>query len=119
MAQSPLIAPLVTMNFLHFAVVLFAVSVVLLVGVSLVTAPAPLRQVARPDIRDARVRLHSGERTLAEPVPLAPRLDDRARGVRGGVVGVFRVERGTTKVSGAAESADSFVVRIGSEEHAG
>ena len=34
-AQAPLIAPLVTMNFLHFAVVLFAVSVVLLVVVSL------------------------------------------------------------------------------------
>src|SRR5687767_10527172 len=45
LAQSPLIAPLVTMNFLHFAVVLFAVSVVLLVGVSLVTAPAPLARL--------------------------------------------------------------------------
>ena len=33
------------MNFLHFAVVLFAVSVVLLVGVSLATAPAPLAKL--------------------------------------------------------------------------
>jgi len=44
-AQSPLIAPLVTMNFLHFAVVLFAVSVVLLVVVSLLTAPTTLAQL--------------------------------------------------------------------------
>jgi solute:Na+ symporter, SSS family len=43
-AQSSLIAPFVTMNFLHFAVVLFAVSSVLLVAVSLSTeAPALAR----------------------------------------------------------------------------
>ena len=33
------------MNFLHFAIVLFAVSVVLLVGVSLATAADPLAQL--------------------------------------------------------------------------
>src|SRR5687768_4502595 len=45
LAQSPLIAPLVAMNFLHFAIVLFAVSVVLLVGVSLATQPASLERL--------------------------------------------------------------------------
>ena len=45
LAQLPLVAPLVTMNFLHFAVVLFAVSVVLLVVVSLLTAPVTLAQL--------------------------------------------------------------------------
>ena len=39
LAQAPLIAPLVSMNFLHFAIFLFVVSVVLLVGVSLATEP--------------------------------------------------------------------------------
>jgi SSS family solute:Na+ symporter len=43
-AQSSLIAPFVTMNFLHFAVVLFAVSSALLVAVSLATeAPSLAR----------------------------------------------------------------------------
>jgi SSS family solute:Na+ symporter len=36
-AQSPLVGPFVTMNFLHFAVVLFAISSILLVLVSLAT----------------------------------------------------------------------------------
>ena len=45
LAQAPVIAPLVTMNFLHFAIVLFVVSVVLLVTVSLMTAPAPVAQL--------------------------------------------------------------------------
>ena len=45
LAQAPLIQPLVTMNFLHFAIVLFAVSVVLLVGVSLATAADPLAKL--------------------------------------------------------------------------
>jgi SSS family solute:Na+ symporter len=44
-AQSAAIAPLVTMNFLHFAIVLFAVSVVLLVAVSLLTQPTPLARL--------------------------------------------------------------------------
>jgi solute:Na+ symporter, SSS family len=46
LAQAPLIAPLVTMNFLHFAVVLFVISAALIVGVSLVServSPAQLR----------------------------------------------------------------------------
>jgi len=37
LAQAPIIAPLVAMNFLHFAIVLFAVSAALIVGVSLVS----------------------------------------------------------------------------------
>ena len=44
-AQAPLIRPLVEMNFLHFAVVLFVVSAVILVGVSLATQPAPVAQL--------------------------------------------------------------------------
>jgi solute:Na+ symporter, SSS family len=40
-AQVPFIRPLVEMNFLHFAIVLFAVSTALLVGVSLATSPDP------------------------------------------------------------------------------
>jgi len=44
-AQSPLVAPFVSMNFLHFAVVLFAVSSILLVAVSLATAPASLEKL--------------------------------------------------------------------------
>jgi SSS family solute:Na+ symporter len=39
LAQAPFIAPMVSMNFLHFAIVLFVVSVILLVGVSLATEP--------------------------------------------------------------------------------
>jgi solute:Na+ symporter, SSS family len=39
LAQASLIAPLVSMNFLHFAILLFVISVVLLVGVSLATQP--------------------------------------------------------------------------------
>jgi solute:Na+ symporter, SSS family len=39
LAQAPFIKPLVEMNFLHFAIVLFVVSTVLLVGVSLATPP--------------------------------------------------------------------------------
>lgn len=45
LARSPLIEPLVSMNFLHFAVVLFAVSSVLLVTVSLATAPPLLERL--------------------------------------------------------------------------
>jgi SSS family solute:Na+ symporter len=45
LAQSPVIAPFVTMNFLHFAIVLFAVSVVLLVGVSMATQPDSLAKL--------------------------------------------------------------------------
>jgi SSS family solute:Na+ symporter len=45
LAQSAPIAPLVTMNFLHFAVVLFVVSSVLLVGVSLMTQPDTLARL--------------------------------------------------------------------------
>ena len=45
LAQSTLIQPLVAMNFLHFAILLFAVSVVLLVVVSLATAPVSLAQL--------------------------------------------------------------------------
>lgn len=44
-ASSPLIAPLVAMNFLHFAIVLFAVSSALLVVVSLATAPETLARL--------------------------------------------------------------------------
>ena len=43
--SSKIVAPFVSMNFLHFAIVLFAVSVVLLVGVSLLTAPTALSQL--------------------------------------------------------------------------
>jgi SSS family solute:Na+ symporter len=45
LAQSPLVAPLVTMNFLHFAVVLFLVSSALLIAVSLATAPDTLAKL--------------------------------------------------------------------------
>ena len=44
-AQSPLMAWFVTMNFLHFAIVLFAVSVGLLVVVSLLTRPDTLARL--------------------------------------------------------------------------
>ena len=45
MAQSAIVAPFVTMNFLHFAVALFAVSAVLLIVVSLATAPDTLSKL--------------------------------------------------------------------------
>jgi len=45
LAQAPLIAPMVSMNFLHFAILLFAISVVLLVVVSLATDPVTLAQL--------------------------------------------------------------------------
>ena len=45
LAQSPLVAPFVTMNFLHFAVVLFVVSSALLVLISLATAPDTLAKL--------------------------------------------------------------------------
>ena len=45
LAQSPLVAPLVTMNFLHFAIVLFVVSSVLLVLVSLASQPESLARL--------------------------------------------------------------------------
>jgi SSS family solute:Na+ symporter len=45
LAQSAAIEPLVSMNFLHFAVVLFVVSSILLVGVSLMTAPDSLAKL--------------------------------------------------------------------------
>ena len=45
LAQAPIVATFVSMNFLHFAILLFAISVVLLVAVSLATAPAPLAQL--------------------------------------------------------------------------
>ena len=44
-AQAPLIAPLVSMNFLHFAIFLFVVSVILLVAVSLATQPDTLAKL--------------------------------------------------------------------------
>ncbi len=44
-AQAALIKPLVEMNFLHFAVVLFIVAAILLVAVSLATQPAPLAKL--------------------------------------------------------------------------
>jgi len=64
-SESPLLSTLVGINFLHFAIVLFVVSVVLLVTVSLATAPesmaklrgltfATLDQAYRPRGRDAR-----------------------------------------------------------------
>jgi SSS family solute:Na+ symporter len=64
-SESPLLSTLVGINFLHFAIVLFVVSVVLLVTVSLATAPesmaklrgltfATLDQDYRPRGRDAR-----------------------------------------------------------------
>jgi len=46
LAQSSIIAPLVSMNFLHFAVVLFLVSSVLLVAVSLATESPSLVRLA-------------------------------------------------------------------------
>ena len=45
LAQSPLVAPLVTMNFLHFAIFLFVVSSVLLVLVSLASQPESLARL--------------------------------------------------------------------------
>ena len=45
LAQSALVKPLVEMNFLHFAVVLFVVSGVILVAVSLATQPMPLERL--------------------------------------------------------------------------
>jgi SSS family solute:Na+ symporter len=45
LAQAPVIAQMVSMNFLHFAVLLFVISVVLLVAVSLATAPAALAKL--------------------------------------------------------------------------
>ena len=45
LAQAPLVAPMVTMNFLHFAVVLFAVSAVLIVGVSLASERVDLAKL--------------------------------------------------------------------------
>ena len=45
LAQAPIVRPLVEMNFLHFAVVLFIVSTVILVAVSLATQPAPLERL--------------------------------------------------------------------------
>ena len=45
LAQAPLVAPMVSMNFLHFAILLFAISVGLLVVVSLATAPVNLAQL--------------------------------------------------------------------------
>jgi SSS family solute:Na+ symporter len=44
-AQLPLVAPFVSMNFLHFAILLFAISVALLVVVSLATAPISLERL--------------------------------------------------------------------------
>jgi SSS family solute:Na+ symporter len=45
LAQAAVVKPLVDMNFLHFAVVLFVVSTAILVVVSLVTAPVPLAKL--------------------------------------------------------------------------
>jgi len=45
LAQAPLIKPLVEMNFLHFAVVLFVVSTLILVIVSLATETVPLAKL--------------------------------------------------------------------------
>jgi SSS family solute:Na+ symporter len=45
LAQAPIVATFVSMNFLHFAILLFAISVVLLVVVSLATAPVPLARL--------------------------------------------------------------------------
>jgi SSS family solute:Na+ symporter len=45
LAQSSLVKPLVEMNFLHFAVVLFVLSTMLLVGVSLATQPDSLTKL--------------------------------------------------------------------------
>jgi len=45
LAQSPVMTPFVTMNFLHFAVALFVVSSALLVVVSLATAPDTLAKL--------------------------------------------------------------------------
>jgi solute:Na+ symporter, SSS family len=45
LAQAPLVAPMVSMNFLHFAILLFAISVGLLVAVSLATEPVNLAQL--------------------------------------------------------------------------
>ena len=42
---SPLLSGLVAINFLHFAILIFAVSVVVLVAVSLATAPEPLARL--------------------------------------------------------------------------
>jgi SSS family solute:Na+ symporter len=43
--DSPLMTSFVSINFLHFAILLFAVSVVVLVGVSLATAPEPIAKL--------------------------------------------------------------------------
>jgi SSS family solute:Na+ symporter len=45
LAQASFIRPLVEMNFLHFAIVLFAMSTALLVGVSLATSPDSLTRL--------------------------------------------------------------------------
>ena len=45
LAQAPLVASMVSMNFLHFAILLFAISVGLLVVVSLVTDPVTRAQL--------------------------------------------------------------------------
>ena len=79
------------MNFLHFAVLLFAVSVVLLVGVSLATAPAPLAKLRGLTFATLESDYIPASERSQSLFRIAPRLDDRARGFRRGVVGVFRL----------------------------
>lgn len=64
LSQSALLEPFVTMNFLHFAVVLFAVSVVVLVGVSLLSEVPALERLRGLTFRTLESSyIHAGARS--------------------------------------------------------
>ena len=89
--SSPFLTTLVSINFLHFAVVLFVVSLFVLIGVSLATAPRVHGQAARPDVRDAGSRLPARRRCRPDRVHPAGRRHRRPRTVHHRAVGALCV----------------------------
>ncbi len=87
---SPLLTSLVTINFLHFAVLLFAVSLVVLVGVSLATAPESMAKLRGLTFATLD-RLPPSRRRRPLGVHDAGRGHDRAGALHDWVVGALRL----------------------------
>ena len=88
---SPLLTALVSINFLHFAILLFVVSLVILVAVSLATAPESMAKLRGLTFATLDEQLPARGRGGPFGVHDAGRRDDCARALHHWAVGALRL----------------------------